>query len=78
MRTYERGVEDETLACGTGATACALAAAFARKLKSPVRVTVQSGDELLVHFDGAGPTYGQARLEGPARVVYRAEIAWPD
>ncbi len=77
IRTYERGVEDETLACGTGAVACALVAAHVRGLGSPVRVKVASGDVLVIHFDGEGPSFTKAYLEGPARTVYRAEVAWP-
>lgn len=77
IRTYERGVEDETLACGTGAVACALVAAHVRGLSSPVRVKVASGDVLVIHFDGEGPSFTKAYLEGSVRTVYRAEVTWP-
>ena len=77
VRTYERGVEGETLACGTGATAAALAAAHVHGLDSPVRVRVASGDVLTIHFQGEGPAYEKVCLEGPAKTVYRGELAWP-
>jgi diaminopimelate epimerase len=76
VRTYERGVEDETLACGTGATACALVAVQVHRYAQPVRLRVQSGEELLVAFDGAPPAFAPVYLEGPARVVYRGELTW--
>lgn len=67
LRTYERGVENETLACGTGATASAIAACSEGLVKSPVEVETSGGDLLRVHgADGAG----ELRLEGPAEVIY--------
>lgn len=50
IRTYERGVENETLACGTGATACGLAAARTHRLKPPVHVKTKSGEILKIGF----------------------------
>jgi len=72
IRTFERGVEDETLACGTGTVAAALMSYRLDKVtSSPVRVKVRSGDTLLVGFnDSMDDIY----LEGPARVVYRGTI----
>jgi diaminopimelate epimerase len=71
LRTYERGVEDETLACGTGAVAAA-AAARARGLAGDrVRVRVRGGDELRVSFDADGG----AALEGPGANVFTGEAA---
>lgn len=67
LRTYERGVENETLACGTGATASAIAACAEGLVKSPVAVETTGGDILRVHgADGVG----ELRLEGPAEVVF--------
>ncbi len=72
VRTFERGVEDETLACGTGAVASAL---MSYKLglveSSPVRVKVRSGDILEVGFNDA---MDEIYLEGPARTVYQGTI----
>ena len=71
MRTYERGVEAETLACGSGAIAAALWAAEQGDA-SPIRVLTAGGDELRVGFqvqDGAA----EVTLTGPAEVAYRGE-----
>ena len=75
MRTYERGVEAETLACGSGAIASALWAA-GEGHPSPVRVLTAGGDELVVSFrpeaDGFGVT-----LTGPAEIAFRGEWSVP-
>ncbi len=70
VRTYERGVEGETLACGTGAVATALIASAAGRVRSPVRVTTQGGEELTVHFRRRGGEFGEVFLEGEARLIY--------
>ena len=75
VRTYERGVEAETYACGTGAVAAALVAASELGMKSPVTVHTFGGDELLIHFEGEAPKFSVAFLEGPTEVTYRGEIA---
>jgi diaminopimelate epimerase len=64
IRTYERGVEDETLACGTGAVAAAMVAVDQGLTNSPVRISALGG-ELLVRFNGNGP-FTEVILEGPA------------
>lgn len=64
VRTYERGVEGETLACGTGAVACALLAAVRGLVLPPVTVRTRGGEELLVHFDGNEGEFGEVYLEG--------------
>lgn len=69
IRTYERGVEDETLACGSGAVASAFVARVLGFGGSPVKLKVRSGDTLAVSFD-EGP-----RLEGPGRVVFTGEVS---
>jgi len=88
VRTYERGVEDETLACGTGAVASALIAALHGHVTSPVRVRTTGGDELVIHFTlldlGDNPNSSAALrheqriaevyLEGPAALVYEGEL----
>ena len=74
MRTYERGVEDETLACGTGAIASALVASVRDMVKSPVKVRTQGGEELRIHFQRAGETFKDVWLEGSTSLVYKAEL----
>jgi len=79
IRTYERGVEDETLACGTGNVAAALILAHERGLTSPVTLTTRSGGNLTVHFSTQGGRYQDVFLEGDARVIYRGDLweeAW--
>ncbi len=75
VRTYERGVEDETLACGTGSTASALAAILKFNMKSPVEVLTRGGEALKVsfEFDNQGLPL-KAFLEGGAHVVYEGKI----
>jgi diaminopimelate epimerase len=73
VRTYERGVEDETLSCGTGAVASAVMAAIWENLPGPVRVATASGKDLLVTFDRTGDRFHRVTLRGEARVVYRAK-----
>ncbi len=64
VRTYERGVEGETLACGTGAVACAILSAARGLVRPPVSVRTRGGGELLVHFDGEEREFGEVYLEG--------------
>ncbi|MBI3551987.1 MAG: diaminopimelate epimerase [Elusimicrobia bacterium] len=74
VRTYERGVEDETLACGTGVVASALTASLLGKARSPVRVKVRSGQTLRVQFRREGRRFEDLWLEGPAQLVFSGEI----
>ena len=76
MRTYERGVEAETLACGSGAIATALWAA-AEGEGSPVAILTAGGDELIVSFEPAGGGEYDVRLAGPADVAFRGEWSEP-
>jgi len=79
IRTYERGVEDETLACGTGSIASALLASLVAKVESPVTLVPQSGLELIVHFAARGESFTNVYLQGDARAVYEGRIlpdAW--
>ena len=71
MRTYERGVEGETLACGTGAIACALALSVAGRATSPVRLWTRSGLPLNVSWARTGHRATGIRLVGEGRVVFR-------
>jgi diaminopimelate epimerase len=73
LRTYERGVEGETLACGTGATAAAAAASHLGWARSPVRVRARSGDLLEVSFRRAGDRLTEVVLAGPAARVFETE-----
>jgi diaminopimelate epimerase len=72
MRTFERGVEGETLACGTGAVACALALGAGNEASSPVRIWTTSGMPLDVCWEKAPVGATQIRLRGEARLIYRA------
>lgn len=74
VRTYERGVEGETMACGTGAVASALIAVRIGKAKSPVRVTTSGGEELIIHLEGESPERVAAYLEGPAKFIYDGQL----
>jgi diaminopimelate epimerase len=77
IRTYERGVEDETLACGTGAVAAALIAARLGKAFSPVTVHTRGGEALTVYFQAQAEAFSEIYLEGDAAVVYQGEL-WVD
>jgi diaminopimelate epimerase len=75
VRTYERGVENETLACGTGATAAALLAAVLGRAASPVDIVTSGGDRLTISFDlREGPAAVNVFLKGPAHVIYSGEL----
>ena len=74
VRTYERGVEDETLACGTGCVASALVTAVRKGWESPIAVTTRSGGVLTIHFERAGQAFRSVYLEGDARIVYTAAL----
>ncbi len=78
LRTYERGVEGETLACGTGATASALIHAETNGIEGvgTVAVTVRSGDVLHIGFERRGPFhFERVTLGGPADFAFHGEIA---
>jgi diaminopimelate epimerase len=74
VRTYERGVEDETLACGTGSVAAALIGHMHGLTHSPAAVHTRGGPILRVHFQADGDAWRQIKLEGEARVVYEGVI----
>jgi diaminopimelate epimerase len=73
IRTYERGVEDETLACGTGAVASAIISAETEKMKSPVTVETESGEKVKVYFEMIDGNFRNVYLEGRAQLVYEGE-----
>jgi diaminopimelate epimerase len=74
VRTYERGVEGETLACGTGVTAAALISAKVHNFTSPIQVQVQGGDRLEVSFKETNGEFADVRLNGPANFVFEGKI----
>ena len=74
VRTFERGVEGETLACGTGVTASALIAARLHGFTSPVKVQVQGGDQLEVSFKEDRGEFADVQLTGPAEFVFEGRI----
>ncbi len=73
IRTYERGVEDETLACGTGSVAAALIFALKSNLDRLVRVRTQGGEDLKVYFKKENNSFRDVWLEGSAKIVYKGE-----
>ena len=75
IRTYERGVEDETLACGTGMVACALMHHLLTDAPSPIKVDVAGGDTLEIGFEKSGPqSFSNVTLTGPADFVFEGKI----
>jgi diaminopimelate epimerase len=79
IRTYERGVEDETLACGTGNVAAALISYLRHGMQSPVKLLTRSGEYLSIYFECQGNVFSDVYLEGDARVIYKGELypeAW--
>ncbi|MCB1112418.1 MAG: diaminopimelate epimerase [Chlamydiales bacterium] len=74
IETYERGVEGVTQACGTGATATALAAAQILQLPAPVSVKVPSGDRLLITFKESGTTYTDVWMKGSAALLFTGKV----
>ncbi|MCB1152708.1 diaminopimelate epimerase [bacterium] len=74
IRTYERGVEDETLACGTGCVAAAATMVHAGQVAGPVTLTVQSGEKLTVTVSEEDPRTSEVWLEGPTHWVYDGEL----
>ena len=74
IRTYERGVEEETLACGTGVVASALVFAATQKNDGPVSVLVRGGSELTVDFEKDGNRFRNVTLSGPAEFVFEGTI----
>jgi diaminopimelate epimerase len=74
IRTYERGVEDETVACGTGIVASALIFAATENANSPIRVLTRGGDELQVGFARIDNQFRNVTLTGPAEFVFEGTI----
>jgi len=74
VRTYERGVEGETLACGTGATASALISAWKGLVSSPVDVVVRSGETLRIYFEKNQKGFEKVYLEGGTTLVCKGYL----
>ncbi len=74
IRTYERGVEDETLACGTGIVASALIFAITENADGPITVISRGGDELQVGFQKTNNHFRSVTLTGPAEFVFEGAI----
>jgi diaminopimelate epimerase len=74
IRTYERGVEAETLACGTGAAAAAILTTIWELTSSPVSVVTRSGERIVILLDPTDPGHGDIFMEGVASLVYRGQL----
>jgi len=74
VRTYERGVEGETLACGTGIVASAVVASLKLGIERKVKAKTKSGEVLEVHFKNERGKFSEVWLEGGANLVYKGEI----
>ena len=75
LRTYERGVEKETLACGTGATASAMVAfSLGRVARPPIEVYTRGGEILKIYFDASLSIITNVYLEGKAKFIYKGEV----
>jgi len=74
IRTYERGVEAETLACGTGSVAAAVICYVSHKLSIPIEIIPKSNEKLFVNFDVENSKIKNLSLTGPAKVVFTGEM----
>ncbi|MDP2366418.1 MAG: diaminopimelate epimerase, partial [Ignavibacteria bacterium] len=74
IRTYERGVEDETLACGTGSVAAALICYVTDNLKPPTTLKTYGGDYLTVNFEVENKKVKKLSLTGPAKIIFEGSI----
>ena len=75
IRTYERGVENETLACGTGSIAAALITSCKANWPSPITLLTRSGQSLTIYFKKDGSVFNDIYLEGDARIIYSAQLS---
>lgn len=74
LRTYERGVEQETLSCGTGAVASAIIANLKKGFKSPIKVVTQSGETFTIYFKVKKESIEEVYLEGPVEIIYEGRV----
>lgn len=75
IRTYERGVEDETLACGTGSVASALIFSLKNNIRDTISVHTKSGEVLKVYFNRDASCFSDVWLQGKAGIVFQGSIA---
>jgi len=78
LRTYERGVEAETLACGTGAVATALVSSVLDESTSPVRLQVRSGEDLYVEYIRTAAGFAGLTLKGSAHFLFPGTVLYDD
>ncbi len=76
VRTYERGVENETLSCGTGVTAVAISMHYLGLTDNKVVNVLTPGGQLVVGFEKDGSRYVNIFLKGPAKEVYKGSVKW--
>lgn len=76
IRTYERGVEDETLACGTGSVASAIITFLQKQIPPPLTLVTRGGDKLIVDFSAEGTIIKNVSLTGPAKINFTGEYTF--
>jgi len=74
IRTYERGVEAETYACGTGSVAAALIAYYTHKIFPPIELLTKGNEKLFVNFEVENSKVKNLSLTGPAKIVFTGEM----
>jgi len=74
IRTYERGVEDETLACGTGSAASAIVTYLQKQIPPPLTLVTRGGDKLIVDFSTEDTLIKNVSLTGPAKINFTGEF----
>jgi len=74
MRTYERGVEGETLACGTGSVACAIITHELHGISSPISIHTRSNEILSIAFKKESNGYSGIQLTGSAKILYKGVL----
>lgn len=74
IRTFERGVEEETLACGTGSAAAAIISAIKYGLRPPIDVITRSGAKIIIDFKLRGEDVSELSMVGPAEIIYNGII----
>ena len=74
IRSYERGVEAETLSCGTGSAAAAIISYITDGLRPPIKIITKGNENLFVNFEVENQKVRNLSLTGPARIVFTGEI----